>query len=211
MTAVRSAADALLEAEVLIFCPDQPITFASGMRSPVYMDIRRLIGVPSAWRTVVEGLRECLGDVEGGVEVVAGVAAGGIPHSAAVAYAAGLPSCFVRKEAKGHGRGRAVEGADVRGRRVVLVEDVVTTGGSSLVAAGALRDAGAEVVGCLSVAGYGFSETFAAFDEAGVGLSLLVPFMDLLAAASRREEASPEVLEEARRWWSDPHVWAMVD
>lgn len=208
MTADRSAADALLEAEVLIFCPDRPITFASGMRSPVYMDIRRLIGVPSAWRTVIEGLGERIGALDGGVEVVAGVAAGGIPHSAAVAYEAGLPSCFVRKEAKGHGRGRAVEGADVRGRRVVLVEDVVTTGGSSLEAAGALREAGGEVTMCLSVAGYGFDETFTAFGEAGVELSLLVPFMDLLTAASRREEASLRALEEARRWWRDPHRWS---
>ena len=208
MTAVRSAAEALLEAGVLIFCPDEPITFASGMRSPVYMDIRRLIGIPSAWRTVIEGLGERIEAMDGGVEVVAGVAAGGIPHSAAVAFAAGLPSCFVRKAAKGHGRGRAVEGADVRGRRVALLEDVVTTGGSSLEAAGILREAGGEVTVCLSVAGYGFAETFAAFDEAGVELSLLVPFMDLLAAASRREEASPGVLEEARRWWSDPHHWA---
>ena len=84
MTGTRSAADALLEAEVLIFCPDRPITFASGMRSPVYMDIRRLIGVPSAWRTVIEGLGYRIGALDGGVEVVAGVAAGGIPHSAAV-------------------------------------------------------------------------------------------------------------------------------
>lgn len=174
----------------------------------MYMDIRRLIGVPSAWRTVIEGLGGVIGSLDGGVEVVAGVAAGGIPHSAAVAYEADLPSCFVRKEAKGHGRGRAVEGADVRGRRVVLVEDVVTTGGSSLEAAGALREAGGEVTMCLSVAGYGFDETFTAFGEAGVELSLLVPFMDLLTAASRREEASLRALEEARRWWRDPHHWA---
>lgn len=207
MTSVRSAADALLEAEVLIFCPDRPITFASGIRSPVYMDIRRLIGVPSAWRTVIEGLGERLGALGEEAEVVAGVASGGIPHSAAVAYAAGLPSCFVRKEAKGHGRGRAVEGADVGGRRVVLVEDVVTTGGSSLEAAGALREAGGEVILCLSVAGYGFADTFAAFGQAGVELSLLVPFVDLLEAASRRGEASSQALEEARRWWSDPHRW----
>ncbi len=208
MTSVRSAADALLEADVLILCPDHPITFASGIRSPVYMDIRRLIGVPSAWRMVIEGLGERLGILGGEVEVVAGVAAGGIPHSSAAAYAAGLPSCFVRKEAKEHGRGRAVEGADVRGRQVVLVEDVVTTGGSSLEAAEALREAGGEVTVCLSVAGYGFAETFVAFAKAGVELSLLVPFMDLLAAASRREEEfSPQGLAEARRWWSDPHRW----
>ncbi|MDE0234090.1 MAG: hypothetical protein OXM62_03710 [bacterium] len=135
MTAVRSAADALLEAEVLISCPDKPITFASGMRSPVYMDIRPLIGSLSAWRTVIEGLGERIEAMDGGVEVVAGV------------------------------------------------EDAVTTRGSSLEAAGVLREAGGEVTGCLSVA------------------------MDLLAAASRREEASPWALEGARRR-SDPHDWS---
>ena len=207
MTAVRTAAEALLGAGVLILCPDEPITFASGIRSPVYMDIRRLIGDPSAWRTVIEGLGESLRESGGAPEVVAGVAAGGIPHSSTVAYAAGLPSCFVRKEAKRHGRGRAVEGADVRGRRVVLVEDVVTTGGSSLDAVRALREAGGEVRVCLAVAGYGFAETFSAFMEVGVELLLLVPFSELLETASERGDVSPQVVAEARRWWSDPHRW----
>ena len=207
MTAVRTAAEALLRAGVLILCPDEPITFASGIRSPVYMDIRRLIGDPSAWQTVIEGLGESLRESGGAPEVVAGVAAGGIPHSSTVAYAAGLPSCFVRKEAKRHGRGRAVEGADVRGRRVVLVEDVVTTGGSSLDAVRALREAGGEVRVCLAVAGYGFAETFSAFGEVGVELLLLVSFSELLEAASEWGDVSPQVAAEARRWWSDPHRW----
>ena len=207
MTAARTAAEALLGAGVLILCPDEPITFASGIRSPVYMDIRRLIGDPSAWRTVIEGLGESLRESGGAPEVVAGVAAGGIPHSSTVAYAAGLPSCFVRKEAKRHGRGRAVEGADVRGRRVVLVEDVVTTGGSSLDAVRALREAGGEVRVCLAVAGYGFPETFSAFMEVSVELLLLVPFSELLETASERGDVSPQVVAEARRWWSDPHRW----
>ncbi len=207
MIAVRKAAEDLLGAGVLIFTPDEPITFASGIRSPVYMDIRRLIGDPSAWRTVAEGLGETLRELGPAPEVVAGVAAGGIPHSSAVAYAAGLPACFVRKEAKLHGRGRAVEGADVRGRRVVLVEDVVTTGGSSLDAVRALRGAGGEVTVCLAVAGYGFAETFAAFARMGVELLLLVPFLELLEAASQRGDISDVVLSQARRWWSDPHRW----
>ena len=206
---MRTAAEALLGAGVLIFTPDEPITFASGIRSPVYMDIRRLIGDPSAWRTVIEGLGGRLRESGGAPEVVAGVAAGGIPHSSTVAYAAGLPSCFVRKEAKRHGRGRAVEGADVRGRRVVLVEDVVTTGGSSLDAVRALREAGGEVMVCLAVAGYGFAETFSAFGEVGVELLLLVPFSELLETASERGDVSPQVVAEARRWWSDPHRWEL--
>ena len=206
-TAVRAAAEALLEAGVLILSPDAPITFASGIRSPVYMDIRRLTASPRAWKTVIDGLLERL---EGGgsvPEVVAGVAVGGVSHSAALAYAAGLPSCFVRKRAKGHGRGRRVEGANVRGRRVTLVEDAVTTGGSCLQAVRALREAGGEVTVCLAVAGYGFDETYAAFREAGVEFSLLVPFPELLDAAAGRERFSPEAVREARRWWAEPRAW----
>jgi len=205
-TSVRKAAEALLEAGVLILSPDAPITFASGIRSPVYMDIRRLIASPRAWVTVIDGLMQRL--EEGPApEVVAGVAVGGVPHSAALAYAAGLPCCFVRKEAKGYGRGLAVEGAEVRGRRVALVEDAVTTGGSSLKAVKALRQAGAEVTVCLAVAGYGFSDTHHAFAGAGVEFSLLVPFLDLLDTAAGREGFPPEAVDEARRWWADPRAW----
>ena len=207
MTLARTSAGALLEAGVLIFAPDDPITFASGIRSPVYMDIRRLIGDPHAWRTVIEGMGEKLTGSGWDPQVVAGVAVGGIPHSSAVAYAAGLPSCFVRKEAKRHGRGRAVEGADVEGRRVVLVEDVVTTGGSSLEAVAALQKAGAQVTVCMAVAGYGFPETLAAFAQVGVELCFLVPFMELLDAAEERGAFPSGAVAQARRWWSDPHGW----
>lgn len=208
MTPAPTAAQALLDAGVLILSPGAPITFASGIRSPVYMDIRRLMASPPAWRTVIDHLAGRLVEARPAAEAVAGVAVGAVPHSAALAYATGLPSCFVRKQAKGYGRGRAVEGAEVSGRRVTLVEDAVTTGGSSLEAVAALRRAGAEVTLCLAVAGYGFPDTFAAFDEAGVELSLLVPFPELLEAASVREEFTPRALDEARRWWSDPHRWA---
>lgn len=210
MTSAEKAADALLEAGVLILSPEAPITFASGIRSPVYMDIRRLMASPPAWKTVIDGLLDRLVAHDSAPEVVAGVAVGGVPHSAAVAYAANLPSCFVRKQAKEYGRGRAVEGAEVRGRRVALVEDAVTTGGSSLQAVGALRQAGAEVTICLAVAGYGFRDTFSAFRKEGVVFSLLVPFLELLDAASGREEFLPQALDEARRWWADPRGWGSV-
>ena len=207
MTSVRRSAEALLEAGVLIFSPEAPVTFASGLRSPVYMDIRRLIAAPHAWEVVIEALSARLTGVDVQPQVVAGVAVGGVPHSSAVAYRTGLPCCFVRKQAKQYGRGRAVEGAEVSGRRVALVEDAVTTGGSSLRAVAALREAGAEVAVCLAVAGYGFDETFSAFARAGVEFSLLVPFLDLLDVAAGRGDCSMEALEEARRWWANPQDW----
>lgn len=210
MASVRKAARALLQAGVLILSPQAPIEFASGLRSPVYMDIRRLIAVPGAWGTVIEALGERLDRSHFPPQVVAGVAVGGVPHSSAVAYRAGLPCCFVRKQAKSYGRGQAVEGAEVNGRRVALVEDAVTTGGSSLRAVAALREAGAEVTLCLAVAGYGFSATFDAFAEAGVELQLLVPFLELLDAAADVGEFRREALEEARRWWADPLAWEPV-
>ena len=197
----------MLHAGVLVLSPDAPIEFASGIRSPVYMDIRRLIAVPRAWEVVIEALSARLTGADLQPQVVAGVAVGGVPHSSAVAYRAGLPCSFVRKQAKQYGRGRAVEGAEVSGRRVALVEDAVTTGGSSLAAVAALREAGAEVTVCLAVAGYGFDETFAAFARAGVEFSLLVPFLDLLDVAADRGGFSEQALEEARRWWTNPRAW----
>jgi orotate phosphoribosyltransferase len=174
------------------------------------MDIRRLMAKPRAWGTVIEALSERLERTDIRPDVVAGVAVGGVPHSSAVAYRAGLPACFVRKQAKEYGRNRAVEGADVNGRRVALVEDAVTTGGSSLKAVAALRESGAEVTVCLAVAGYGFSDSFDAFSQAGVELQLLVPFLDLLDAAADFGGFPREALDDARRWWADPQAWKPV-
>ncbi len=124
--------------------PDAPVTFKSGLRSPVYVDNRRLIFHPQAWHIVVDALAAAL-PASPAVEVIAGVESAGIPHSSALSFATGLPSVFVRKEAREHGLGRRVEGGDVAGRQTLLVEDMVTTGGSSLSAVAALREAGATV------------------------------------------------------------------
>ena len=138
-------ARALLEAGAVTVRPDEPVTFRSGLRSPVYVDNRRLIFHPGAWRVVVEALAVQVRSLRPPTEVVAGVESAGIPHSSAVAFATGLPSVFVRKEAKDHGLARRIEGGEVAGLRTVLVEDMVTTGGSSLSAVAALRAAGATV------------------------------------------------------------------
>ena len=142
-------AAALLEAGTVTFSLDEPVTFKSGLRSPVYVDNRRLISQPGPWRVVIEAFRARLGTGPGAPELIAGVESAGIPHSSALAFAAGLPSVFVRKAAKEHGLGRRIEGGAVDGRRVVLVEDMVTTGSSSLSAVAALRDGGASVSRCL--------------------------------------------------------------
>ena len=231
--AEKLVAEALIAAGAVFFVPDAPVTFASGIRSPVYMDTRRLLAAPKLWSEVIDVLAEAAcglalesGDESGGTvesgkgagaegseieaEVVAGVAVGGIPHSTAVALQAGLPSCFVRKQAKEHGRGKAIEGADVEGRKVVLVEDVITTGGSSLDAVASLQEAGAEVVGCVAIAGYDLDGASDKFAEAGVPLRLLAPFPTVLEAAEASGSFPQEAIDEARRWHQDPHGWSLT-
>ena len=212
----EKVAKALIAAEAVFFVPDAPVTFASGIRSPVYMDTRRLLAVPELWSAVIVELTkvacgpedDATGSADNSAEIVAGVAVGGIPHSTAVALRAGLPSCFVRKQAKEHGRGKAIEGADVEGRKVVLVEDVITTGGSSLDAVMSLQDAGAEVVGCVAIAGYDLDGASDKFAEAGVPLCLLVPFPAMLEAAEASGSFPQNAIDEARRWHQDPHGWS---
>ncbi len=205
-------ASALVRSEVLFFVPDAPVRFASGILSPIYMDVRQLLAHPAQWNVVVRALVKEVGQAVTDAEVVAGVAVGGIPHSSAVAVSAGLPSCFVRAQAKSHGRTKAVEGAEVDGRKVVLLEDVITTGGSSLEAVKTLRRAGGEVAACIAITGYGFPEASQRFEKAGVPLRLLTTFDRVLEAAERagsgEAAAVASAVKEARLWHADPRNWA---
>ena len=196
-------ARALLDAGAVTLSPDAPVTFKSGLRSPVYVDSRRLIFHPGPWHVVIEAFRTQATPAD----VVAGVESAGIPHSSALAFASGKPSVFVRKDIKDHGLGRRVEGGDVSGRRVVLVEDMVTTGGSSLSAVEALRAAGATVASCLAIITYGFAGTFETFEAAGVSLSVLTTFEAVLHEAIERGSLDERAAQLVRAWFADPHAW----
>ena len=199
-----AVARALLDAGTVTLRPHDPVTFKSGLRSPVYVDNRRLISQPGPWRVVVEAFAAALPDEE---VVIAGVEAAGIPHSSALAYSVGRPSVFVRKAAKEHGLGRRVEGGEVSGRRTVLVEDMVTTGGSSLSAVEALREAGALVSDCFAIITYGFDEALHAFAGAEVRLATLTTFETVVAEASARGQIDDREAEQVRAWLADPHAW----
>lgn len=200
-------ARALLEIEAVIFTPHRPITFKSGILSPVYVDNRKLPFWPAQWALVIDGLRQLIAARGLTFDVIAGIEAAGIPHSAALGYALRVPSVFVRKQAKEHGTRNRVEGGDVSGRRVVLVEDMVTTGGSSLSGVEGLRDAGAQVEDCLCITSYGFAEAQQAFEAAGVRLHALAPFTAIVAqAAGLGQFGEPEV-RTIEAWMRDPHGW----
>jgi len=203
-TRTAAVARALLEAGTVTLTPDEPVIFKSGLRSPVYVDNRRLIFQPGPWRIVIDAFAAALPP---GESVLAGVESAGIPHSSALAFSVGLPSVFVRKAAKEHGLGRRIEGGDVAGQRTILVEDMVTTGGSSLSAVEALREAGAAVADCFAIITYGFSEALEAFDAAGVTLTTLTTFESVVAEALTAGTVDEREAELVRSWLSDPHAW----
>jgi len=200
-------AHALLDAGILTLRFDQPVTFKSGIVSPVYLDNRLLTFHPQAWHTVIESLQALVVPLAERFEIVAGIETAGIPHSAALAYVLGKPSVFVRKQPKEHGMKKRVEGGDVSGRRVLLLEDQISTGGSSLSGVQALRDEGAVVTDCIAITSYGFTEAHAAFDAAGVSLHVLVPFESIVAAAQERAMMTRAQHETVLAWLANPKGW----
>ena len=204
----REIADALIAIEGVGFRFVAPITFKSGIKSPVYCDNRRFPFWPEQWAKVIRGFEELIVEREISVDVVGGVEAAGIPHSAALGFAMRLPSVFIRKELKEHGTKKRVEGGDVTGRRVVLVEDLVTTGGSSIAAIEALRAEGAVVNDCLAIISYDFPEAVELFELAGVRLHAATTFPAVLESALERgmiDEAGAVVV---RDWLREPRSWA---
>ena len=204
----RSIAKALLEIGAIGFSPESPITFKSGIRSPVYVDNRILIYHPVAWHVIIEGFKSLIGSLNLEFDIIAGVAVGGVPHSSALAYVMNTPSVFIRKETKGHGTGKRVEGGDVAGKRVLLVEDLVSTGGSSLSGVAALRQSGAEVSDVLAVVSYGFDEAASAFAHAELRLHTLTDFETLLELACEIDSLNQKQLAVVRRWFADPYTWS---
>jgi orotate phosphoribosyltransferase len=194
----------LLRAGAVLLRPDEPFTFASGLRSPIYCDNRLLIGDVAARRIVIDAFAEGCGDAE----VVAGTATAGIPWAAWVAEALGLPMAYVRGAAKGHGRGRQIEGAAVSGRRVVLLEDTISTGESALAAAAALRAEGATLLRCACIFTWGWDVTARAFAEAGLPLTPLATLPALLAVATEAGYLPPAQRALVEDWVADPQGWA---
>ena len=204
----REIAEALVAIGGVGFTPWAPVTFKSGIQSPVYCDNRRFPFHPAAWRKVIAGFERAIAEHGLHVDVIAGIEAAGIPHSAALGFALQIPSVFVRKDAKAYGAKRRVEGGDVKGQRVLLIEDLVTTGASSLSGVEALRAEGATVTDCLAIISYGMDEATRRFEVAGVRLHTLTDFAQVLEVAMKRGALAEEDAASVRDWLSDPHSWS---
>jgi orotate phosphoribosyltransferase len=187
---------------------EAPVTFRSGLRSPVYVDNRSIPFHPATWHDVINAFEDAIIIESVQFDVVAGIAAAGIPHSSAIGYAMRKPSMFIRKEAKAHGQKQRIEGGDVNGKRVLLVEDLITTGGSAISGIQALRNAGAVVEDCIAIVTYGLPDAIEAFKNLGVRLHTLTSFEFILDAMRETGEYNNQHLATIDRWLQAPFKWA---
>ena len=196
----------LLAASAVRLSPRSPFTWASGLKAPIYCDNRQLLGFPELRSGIAEALAQLA--AQGRPSLIAGTSTAGIPWAALVADRLGLPMAYVRPEPKGHGMGRQVEGPSGQGHRVVLIEDLISTGGSSIRCVEALRQEGAEVLSVLALFSYGLPRAEAAFAAAGVELQVLATFSDLAAQAGTQGLLDPADLASLAEWRSDTAAWS---
>jgi orotate phosphoribosyltransferase len=199
MNTEQKIAQALIKIGAVSF-PKDLITFKSGIQSPVYVDNRKFPFHPSAWQDVIEGFADVIKKENINFDVIAGVEAAGIPHSSALGFFLKKPSVFVRKQAKDHGMKKMVEGGDVAGKKILLIEDVVSAGHSSLSGVVALRAEGAIVDDCLVISSYGFQEAKDGFKKANVRLHTLTSFPVILEEAKKLGILKGEELKKVEEW-----------
>ena len=199
-------ASALLDAGAVRLSPEAPFTWASGMKAPIYCDNRQLLGHPESRAAIADVLAARAAEAR--PTLIAGTSTAGIPWAAFVADRLGLPMAYVRPEPKAHGMGRQVEGPRADGHRIVLVEDLLSTGGSSLRCAEALRAEGGTVLEILALFSYGLPAAEAAFAEAGLGFHVLATFPELAGRARAKGMLDAEDAASLDAWQADAAAWS---
>lgn len=205
-TAVKIA-KLLLEAKAIKLSPEQPFQWSSGWKSPIYCDNRVTLSFPAIRTDIKVALSERIKLDFPQANAVAGVATAGIAQGALIADYLSLPYAYVRPEPKKHGMGNQIEGRLEPGQKVIVVEDLISTGGSSLKAVEALRNHGVEVVGIIAIFTYGFSKADENFSQANVPLSVLSNYNFLMEAALEEGYISKEQVETLKQWRISPDTW----
>ncbi|GAA4436322.1 orotate phosphoribosyltransferase [Pontibacter saemangeumensis] len=208
-TALQVAAF-LLETEAVKLSPEKPFKWSSGWNSPIYCDNRVTLSFPYIRSYIKQQLAELIKQHYPGAEAIAGVATAGIAQGALVADLLEMPFLYVRPEPKKHGMGNQIEGKLLAGQQVVLVEDLVSTGGSSLKAAEAVKAAGAEVIGMAAIFTYGFAVADENFSEAGIPLQCLSNYDALLEAALANGYIPAAAVETLAQWRQSPATWGNI-
>lgn len=205
----RSVARALLRIDAVSLRPHDPFTWSSGLAAPIYCDNRRTLAFPSVRGTIADGFADFVRAAEWAPITIAGTATAGIPHAAWLAERLDAPMAYVRSSAKKHGQGRQIEGARLGpDDEVVVVEDLISTGGSALEAVEAVRETGATVQAVLAIFSYGLDAAAAAFRAADVPRHVLTTFPVLLDVARRHDDLSADAQALLEDWRADPEDWS---
>ena len=205
----KQVAEYLLQIKAIKLQPSNPFTWASGWKSPIYCDNRKTLSFPEVRTYIRDSFVSMIRKIYPDVEVIAGVATGAIAHGALVAGEMGLPFIYVRSEPKSHGLGNQIEGSFTGGQKVVVIEDLISTGGSSLNAVRALREAGCEVLGMVAIFTYGFQKAVDGFKAENCRLDTLSNYTDLIESAVGSGYVGREEEETLNKWRIDPSVWGI--
>ena len=211
MTIAQEVAEKLLQINAVKLSPQNPFTWASGIKSPIYCDNRITLYYPSVRDRIIDAFVEKSNQF-GEFDVVAGVATAGIPHGALIADRLKKPFIYIREKAKSHGRQNQIEGmphGDTAGLKVLVIEDLISTGGSSLKAVETVREAGMEVVGVLAIFTYGFEKADRMFKDANCPFDTLSNYDILIAQAIENQYIKSEETETLKAWRLSPETWGI--
>ncbi|MEL6668690.1 MAG: orotate phosphoribosyltransferase [Bacteroidota bacterium] len=207
MNQARQIAAHLLASGAVQLKPDSPFTWASGLKSPIYCDNRVLLSFPDERKELIEAFAASAKNF-GQLDGIAGVATAGIAHGALLADRLNLPFIYVRAKAKSHGRQNLIEGQLTKGFRYLVIEDLISTGGSAIQACEAIRQAGGEVAGALAIFTYELPKADLAFDQAGIKFETLSNYSSLIALANEQKTIGAQEAESLREWRNNPEAWS---
>ena len=200
-------AEFLLQIKAIKLTPKEPFTWASGIKSPIYCDNRVTLSYPNIRTFMRQAYAEAILEHFGKPDVIAGVATGGIAQGALVAQELGIPFIYVRSSAKEHGMGNQIEGYFEKGQKVVVIEDLISTGGSSLKAVAALREADLDVKGLVAIFTYGFDIAHENFTKAECQYVTLSDYNSMITKALDNNLISQDELDSLKRWRDSPNDW----
>ncbi|HVY73784.1 MAG TPA: orotate phosphoribosyltransferase [Puia sp.] len=207
MTDEKAVAEKLLHIQAIKLSVDKPFTWASGWKSPIYCDNRKVLSFPHLREFIKSEMCNLIFESFEDAEGLAGVATAGIAWGAMAADQLKLPFIYVRAKPKEHGMGNQIEGFYEPGKKIVVIEDLISTGKSSLQVADVLRNAGLEVIGMVSIFNYGFDLAKQAFEAAGIPLKSLTDYPTLISLAVEKGLVSPDQQETLLKWRSNPADW----
>ena len=203
----KTVAKALLDIKAVLLSPEKPFKWASGWLSPIYCDNRKILSYPELRENVCRWMADIIAARYPDVEVIAGVATGAIAHGALIAHLLKKPFIYVRPKPKDHGTGSQIEGILEEGAKVVVVEDLISTGSSSLAAVSALVKAGADVKGMVAIFSYNFNQSRRAFENADVELNTLTNYDTLIEVASQTGYINASDMGVLKEWRYSPATW----